>query len=207
MATRIDNIVCGVYRVINPKGEIYVGCSRSIYNRVLHYANATCKKQRILHASIVKYGWSEHKLDILMVFGKDTTKYTMNFWESWYWMKFKSEGYTLLNGFRPGSSPCLGRKKSAEENAKFIGANNPVFGKKFPRTDEQKDKYHRGGNNSMYGRRGALAPSSRKVVNTESGVIYETVKDAALGTNYKPNTLSMKLTGYRKNNTPFQYVT
>jgi hypothetical protein len=48
--------------------------------------------------------------------------------------------------------------------------------------------------------------ASKKVINTENNMIFSSIKEAAIKNNIRPNTLSRKLTGVRKNNTPFKLI-
>jgi len=47
---------------------------------------------------------------------------------------------------------------------------------------------------------------SKKVINTETGEIYESAKQCALENNILPKTLANKLSGHRSNNTNFIYL-
>lgn len=205
MANGQQNIKCGVYRITNPLGHIYVGCTINLGLRWLHYKNKRCKQQRGVYESIIIHGWGNHKWEVLKEFNNGEPKYTRLFWEAWYWMKFKAEGCILLNIIRPGSSPSLGLKKTPEQIAKQVGEKNHAYGKKFKRTEEQI-LAKSGVNNPMYGKSGALCPSAKKVIDTITGHIYDTVLMAAESIGAKTNTLAMKLTGYRKNNTSLKYL-
>jgi len=116
-------------------------------------------------------------------------------------------GVSMLNMIRPGQPVALGLKRTPEQIKNMSGENNHAYGKKFPRTKEQREA-QTGDKNPMFGRSGGLAPRARKVINTETGVIYDTVKEAAISIGVPDNTLGMKLKWYgkSKNNTPFKYL-
>lgn len=59
--------ICGIYRITSPSGKIYIGQSRDIDKRIIHYKNSSCKRQPILHNSIIKYGWDSHEFKIIFV--------------------------------------------------------------------------------------------------------------------------------------------
>lgn len=61
-------------------------------------------------------------------------------------------------------------------------------------------------NGLMSSRKGGLNGSSKKVIDTLSGVIYDTVDEAAKAFNMKRPTLSNMLTGFRKNKTSLNYL-
>jgi hypothetical protein len=47
---------------------------------------------------------------------------------------------------------------------------------------------------------------SKKIINTENGDIFSSIKEAAISINMKYKTLTDKLTGRRFNNTPLKYL-
>lgn len=56
---------CGIYRIINPNGKIYVGQSKDIYKRWRSYKKRGCKGQVKLERSFKKYGIEHHVFQIL----------------------------------------------------------------------------------------------------------------------------------------------
>jgi len=54
--------------------------------------------------------------------------------------------------------------------------------------------------------KGKLPPSAKIVLHTESGVFYESAKDAALSIGVNPRTLNSWLRGVRPNKSPFIYA-
>lgn len=59
--------VCGVYKIVNPIGKIYIGSSKNIYNRWNFYNKLYCKKQIKLYNSFVKYGVKNHIFEIIAI--------------------------------------------------------------------------------------------------------------------------------------------
>lgn len=55
----------GIYKITNPTNKIYIGQSVNIQGRIYKYQSLRCKSQRIIYASILKYGWDNHKLEVL----------------------------------------------------------------------------------------------------------------------------------------------
>lgn len=55
----------GIYKITNPEGEIYVGQSKNIDQRFETYKNIRCPKQHDLYNSLKKYGWFNHKFEII----------------------------------------------------------------------------------------------------------------------------------------------
>jgi len=57
--------ICGIYKITNPKGRIYIGQSIDIQKRKNRYKNNSCKTQTRLCRSILKYGFDKHKFEII----------------------------------------------------------------------------------------------------------------------------------------------
>ncbi len=58
-------IICGIYKITNPKGRVYIGQSVDVRQRVYRYKMGHCESQSRLHRSILKYGWDKHKFEII----------------------------------------------------------------------------------------------------------------------------------------------
>ena len=59
------NEKCGIYKITNPKGKVYIGQSVHIRARWLRYKKLHCKDQRLIYNSLVKYGVNSHNFEIL----------------------------------------------------------------------------------------------------------------------------------------------
>ena len=94
----------GIYKITSPTGKIYIGQSWNIKRRVENYKSGRAKGQPYLHNSLVKYGKSSHKLEIVHKLEETTTQEELNYWETFYWQKYKDEGLELLNVKEPGSN-------------------------------------------------------------------------------------------------------
>lgn len=57
--------ICGIYKITNPNGKIYIGQSINIHKRWLSYKGIRCKTQIKLLNSLKKYGVDNHKFEIL----------------------------------------------------------------------------------------------------------------------------------------------
>jgi group I intron endonuclease len=55
----------GIYKITNPKGQVYIGQSIDIENRFKTYKRLSCKSQPRLLASLKKYTPSKHKFEVL----------------------------------------------------------------------------------------------------------------------------------------------
>jgi group I intron endonuclease len=59
------NKICGIYKITSPSGKIYIGQSTNIIKRKYHYRTKLGIGQPKIYNSIVKYGWNNHKFEII----------------------------------------------------------------------------------------------------------------------------------------------
>ena len=59
-------VICGIYKISNPKGKIYIGRSVNIYKRWYSYKNLHCSSQPKIYNSLKKYGVSSHNFEVLI---------------------------------------------------------------------------------------------------------------------------------------------
>jgi len=55
----------GIYKIINPKGKIYIGSSKDVNRRKREYEYLRCKQQPKIYYSLKKYGWGNHIFEII----------------------------------------------------------------------------------------------------------------------------------------------
>lgn len=59
-----------IYKLVNPEGRVYIGCTMNMKCRVDNYRslNQSCKRQRLLYESLVKYGYANHEMSVIDTF-------------------------------------------------------------------------------------------------------------------------------------------
>lgn len=95
-------IVCGIYKITNPKGEVYIGSSRTIYRRWLRHREANRKIK--LHDSLREFGWKQHKFEIIHELPKDVSDEILLVYEQLYIDRYKDCNVVMLNVKEAGSS-------------------------------------------------------------------------------------------------------
>ena len=55
----------GIYKIINPKGEVYIGKTKDFSLRQYKYKHKNCKSQPKLLHSILTYGWENHTFEAI----------------------------------------------------------------------------------------------------------------------------------------------
>lgn len=95
-------IICGIYKIINPIGEVYIGGSRTIYRRWLRHREA--RKKLKIHLSIKNYGWKNHIFEIVHELPQDISNETLLVYEQLYIDLYKYANCKMLNVKDAGSS-------------------------------------------------------------------------------------------------------
>lgn len=57
-------MIC-IYKITSPSNKIYIGQSRDFERRIHFYKSVTCKSQTLLYNSLKKYGFENHKIEII----------------------------------------------------------------------------------------------------------------------------------------------
>lgn len=75
----------GVYKIVNPKGRVYVGSSFDVEGRINNYKKGWAgKRQPRLFNSFLKYGIDNHKFTILEICEKPQTRNRERYWQEVY---------------------------------------------------------------------------------------------------------------------------
>jgi group I intron endonuclease len=80
----------GIYKITSPSGKIYIGQTTNYLKRHNAYKNHKCKRQPKLFASIEKYGFINHTIEIV----KECEVKDLNYYERYYQEYYES----VLNG-------------------------------------------------------------------------------------------------------------
>jgi group I intron endonuclease len=226
----------GIYKITSPSNRIYIGQSIKIEDRIKSYKNLRCKEQPKLYKSLLKYGFENHKIEVLI----ECNESKLNELERNYQEEYDSieNGlnciYTKTND-RSGKSseetklkislnntrPFLGKKHSEESILKI---SNSLKGKKARLgavlSQETKDKI----SNSHKGKKASIETKlkmslvrkgikrdystnrERLVLDLLTGVFYNSIKEASEILGYNKVTLRGYLSGNRKNITSLTFV-
>lgn len=168
--------ITGIYKVISPRGLVYIGQSRNILGRLWGF-KYNSKYNKKLNTSILELGWKNHKKEIIHELPKDVSQEVLNTYESLYMECYRDCGVELFN---------------VREGGEGVG-----FGK-FP---EERKGWHHSEETKIKMRLssiGRVSNRKRKVVCSVTGVIYDSAKEAAFEKGIKYTTLLMRLRGKYK---------
>lgn len=193
-----------IYKITSPTNKIYIGQAWNMYKRIGEYSRKSCKHQWKLWNSLDKYGWKAHKFEICQELPKDISQKILNIYEIFYWQCYVDLVFNMLNLQYPGGNgkhapeSIQKMKDNAWLRGKFgkdhpcygrIGAKNPAFGQ--PKTKKWYEKM------------------TIKVINIETGEIFDSVKLASKSVNINISSLVKILKGNpfkKKQNPPLQYL-
>lgn len=118
----------GIYKITSPNGKIYIGQSKNIKNRIKYYSTYNCKGQIKIYLSLIKYGFENHKFEIVEL----CEEIKLNELESFYINKFDT--FDTLHGLNLTSGGDV--VKCSKETS--LKRSNSLKGRVF--TQEWKDK-------------------------------------------------------------------
>ena len=188
----------GIYKITNPKNKVYIGQSTNIDKRIVIYSQLQCKDQPLLFNSFKKYGFDKHIFEILALCPICELNSLERYYIDKYQSNDKTKGLNLTNGGQDyfkhneevrakmsaaqmGNQKTLGRIQTKEEIQKRVLKTTGL-----KRTKEQRERISNGlkgrklteqhKKNISNGLKGILA---KKILNTETGVIYKSCQEAA----------------------------
>jgi group I intron endonuclease len=126
-----------IYKITSPTNKIYIGQSWDLKKRIYQYIKIKCKGQPKLYASLKKYGWDNHILQVITELPNDISQKVLDSYEILYWEFYKDCGIEMLNVREPGTSGRL-----SEESKRLIGLKNkgkaPMLGKKHSKETRER---------------------------------------------------------------------
>lgn len=138
--------ICGIYKITSPTNNIYIGQSVNILGRFSKYKTLSCQQQPKLYRSLIKYGYENHKFEILC----ECPVSELNEKEKYYiehYISFNSaHGLNLQNGGYNRFVFSDEVRKKQSETRKRLGIKPPIqrgikninYGK--PVSEEKKSK-------------------------------------------------------------------
>lgn len=185
----------GIYKITNPKGKIYIGQTIDIQRRVYQYEKFNCKEQPKLYNSLKKYGFENHKIELIY----ECDIESLTFFERYYQELYKSTENDNLNCFlvttedKTGrhsqetkikmSNSAKGKKKSPEHIAKLPQNQKGYKGK--PRSESFKinQSLNNGRNKKVYqyDKDGNFVKEWFNIAEAERQLGYKNISYAALG--------------------------
>lgn len=200
----------GIYKITSPSGKIYIGSSINVEDRKLDYNTDWCKGQIRVYNSIKKYGWENHIWEILeeCVLDKLYEK------ERFYGEKYDVLGVNGLNCILPknGEIKCgISEETRKKMSIAKMGEKNTFYGKTHTNQTKELIREAQIGRKHTKEHRNKVSENSARsnskiVIDINTGVFYESAKEASNLLGYIHSTLRQRLNGSLENNTSLKYA-
>ena len=197
----------GIYKITSPNGGVYIGQSWNLYDRLAHYKLGMCKQQTKLHNSIVKYGWSTHRFEVIHNLPRDVEQNVLNNYELLYYSFYRDADFKLLNIKEPNGSRGrhseetklkisklrTGIKFSKEHVANMARVRTGKKQSKETIEKRRKRLLEMGHTVSAKALEAATEIKKIAVMHVESGAVYPSQKEAAQAFNCTANAIRRRL--------------
>jgi group I intron endonuclease len=127
----------GVYKITSPTGKIYIGQTKNLRARLKKYSNLNCQKQPKLYSSLIKHGFENHSVEVLIL---TDNMDELNEKEIFFINEFKT--YDTKNGLNLTKGGEGMRKQHSEKTKKRIseGVKNSEKYKLIMASNEYREK-------------------------------------------------------------------
>jgi len=177
----------GIYKIINPKGKIYIGQSINIEERWRKYNKLNCKRQPKLYNSLKKYGPEKHKFKIIEKCSLKLLNKREIYWKQYH--NSINEGlncelFDIGQGYRSNevkekiSNSLKGKTKSKEHCLNISKAKIGIPSKRKGKPDlKQKGKPKPGAGGKGNPKPGAGPKKGKHILYEKTGEIFYSIKE------------------------------
>jgi group I intron endonuclease len=140
----------GIYRITSPSKKVYIGQSINLSDRMRQHKYS--EKNYYLKNSLLKYGFDNHKFEIIHELPSDIDRNILDDYEIFYISQYKSANMELMNLTEGGKSTKMSKELIDRLTLKKIGKKMPdstryalkkanVGRKMLPHVDKILSKY------------------------------------------------------------------
>lgn len=117
----------GIYKITSPNGSIYIGQTRNFSNRINAYKRLSIKNQKHIYNSIKKYGWENHRFDVILNVQHDIPAIKLLELERSFYLYYKGIGAKLMNCRLPGANYGHSEKTKEKIGLANLGKLNGII--------------------------------------------------------------------------------
>ncbi len=128
-----------IYKITSPANKVYIGQTWDYRLRLNSYRALSCKKQRLIFRSLLKYGFNKHEFEVIHNLPTDISQSELNTYENVYWQFYRDAGFYMMNLQEPGNG---GKHTESSKNlmSRSRMGNKNRLGKKGKLSDETRNK-------------------------------------------------------------------
>lgn len=181
---------CGIYQIRNlVNNKVYIGSSKNLKNRKCHDHLNTLKRNKHqnnhLQNAFNKHGKNNFVFEVIEFCEEKDLKDNEQYWLDRIKPYNRNIGYNIATNTYNHEFSAETKQKMSKNHADFKGKNNPMYGKC-------------GELAPFYGKVGKLHHASKEVLCIETGIVYESVRQAERITGvYNTNISACCLGKYR----------
>lgn len=204
----------GIYKITSPSNKIYIGQSTNIEKRIIPYQRLYCKSQTKLYNSLKKYGWDNHKFEIIEECNESLLIERENYWKDYY--KVLSTPSLCCRKDGKGGYLSQETKDLISKSSKGVSRNKNR--KQTPQEKELRSKIKKGYQpttshikNMRKGMLGKNIKSIKCIMKHHEAIdeVFNSIREAANYLKLNERSISNNLLGYSqslKNGYKFIYV-
>lgn len=211
--------ICGIYKITSPSRKIYIGQSMNIKARWGKYKKLNCKNQIKLYRSLLKYGFDRHRFEIIQVCEpgrlNEVEKYYVDLFQTFnseYGLNLKEGG-----GSKGKHSDESKLKNSISNRGRIVSEETRQKLSKSLKGVKRSDEHIRRLSEARVGNKNSLGrilsqetkdkirannKVSKLVLNTQTGIFYDSAKEASRSVGIKYGTFKVRF----KRQTSFVYA-
>ena len=203
-------MIC-IYKITSPSNKIYIGQTIKYKSRLWYYKVLKCKEQPRLYNSLNKHGYNNHIFEIIEECEESDLNIRERYWQDYYDVIGKQGLNCVLTKTTDRSG-----KMSEETRQKLIKSNTkPMLGKTHSEESKLKmSESHKGkimteehkNNISKVLIGNTYSKLSKILLDTQSGIFYDSINKASVALNINYSTLKAMLQNRFKNKTNLIFV-
>ena len=167
-----------IYKITSPSNRVYIGSTNNIGTRKRNYKSLSCKQQRKLYNSLLKYGWDNHSFEVIEEVLFEHMYIRERHWQEVYDVVSEGLNCLLVDTLE---KPRVVSKETRLLMSKNSGARN--------KSRKWIDKINESNRGSKHTEESKLKMSMTKLGKKESKETREKKRQMRLGKKHSPETI------------------
>ena len=204
-----------IYKITSPTNKIYIGSTNNFNRRIKEYKSLKHKQQTRLYNSFLKHGYNKHIFEIIEECEIENLYIRERYWQEHFNVLNKYCGLNCQYVNTSDKPKYLSEETKLKISKATKGKNNPRYNKEVSIITKNKiSKANKGRKQSLELNKkqsqrminNNYSKLSKEIIDEESGIIYKSIRQAALNLNINYSTLKLYLNNKLKNKTTLKYL-